>query len=151
MSSNFQINQSNIVHQTIEGEVVIINLNTGDYYSLVNVGVRIWNLLEKTTTIEYIVNTLNIEYISDGVNIEEIVTQFINELKKESLVVSLEIDSDEQSSPVKNVSTDDNSDKLPFEIPSLQKFSDMQELLLIDPIHEVDEMGWPRTKPKEIK
>ena len=142
MSSNFQINQSNIVHQTIEGEVVIINLNTGDYYSLVNVGVRIWNLLEKTTTVEYIVNTLNIE---------EIVTQFINELKKESLVISLEIDSDEQSSPVENVSTDDNSDKLPFEIPSLQKFSDMQELLLIDPIHEVDEMGWPRTKPMEIK
>ena len=66
MSSNFQINQSNIVHQTIEGEVVIINLNTGDYYSLVNVGVRIWNLLEKTTTVEYIVNTLNNEYISDG-------------------------------------------------------------------------------------
>jgi|GEM_PF-3674313 hypothetical protein len=31
MSLNFQINQSNIVHQTIEGEVVIINLNTGDY------------------------------------------------------------------------------------------------------------------------
>ena len=142
MSSNFQINQSNIVHQTIEGEVVIINLNTGDYYSLVNVGVRIWNLLEKTTTVEYIVNTLNIE---------EIVTQFITELKKESLVISLEIDSDEQSSPVENVSTDDNSDKLPFEIPSLQKFSDMQELLLIDPIHEFDEMGWPRTKPIEIK
>ena len=151
MSANFKINQSNIVHQTIEGEVVIINLNTGDYYSLVNVGVRIWNLLEKTATVDYIVNVLNNEFISNGVNIAEIVTQFINELEKESLVVSLEIDSDEQSSTVENNSNDNNSDKLPFEIPSLQKFSDMQELLLIDPIHEVDEMGWPQTKPKEIK
>ena len=151
MSSNFQINQSNIVHQTIEGEVVIINLNTGDYYSLVNIGVRIWNLLEKATTLECIVNTLNNEFLSNGVNIEEIINQFINELKKESLVVSLEIESDEQSSLESKNSDDAKSDKLPFEKPTLQKFTDMQELLLIDPIHEVDEMGWPRTKPKEIK
>jgi hypothetical protein len=26
----------------------------------------------------------------------------------------------------------------------LQKFTDMQDLLLLDPIHEVDESGWPR-------
>jgi hypothetical protein len=28
----------------------------------------------------------------------------------------------------------------------LQKFTDMQELLLLDPIHEVDERGWPHRK-----
>ena len=118
---------------------------------MVNVGVRIWNLLEKTTTVKYIVNALNNEFTSNGINIEDIVAQFINELIKESLVVSLEIESDEQSSLESKILDDANSHKLPFEKPTLQKFTDMQELLLIDPIHEVDEMGWPRTKPKEIK
>ncbi|MCA1554989.1 MAG: PqqD family protein, partial [Chloroflexi bacterium] len=33
---------------------------------------------------------------------------------------------------------------LPFEPPSLQRFTDMQDILLVDPIHEVDESGWPQ-------
>ncbi len=151
MPPQFQINQPNIVHQNIEGEVVIINLNTGDYYSLLNVGVRIWNLLENTTTVDYIVNTLNKEYLSNGININDEVTRFVDELKNDSLVTSSEINNDDQSSPDENSTDDKNIDKLPFERPTLQKFTDMQELLLIDPIHEVDEMGWPRTNPKEIK
>lgn len=32
----------------------------------------------------------------------------------------------------------------PFSIPASQKFTEMQELLLVDPIHEVDpQAGWP--------
>src|SRR4051794_38301552 len=27
--------------------------------------------------------------------------------------------------------------------PALNKYTDMQELLLLDPVHEVDEAGWP--------
>ena len=30
-----------------------------------------------------------------------------------------------------------------YEAPALAKFTDMQELLLLDPVHEVDEAGWP--------
>jgi len=30
-----------------------------------------------------------------------------------------------------------------FEPPVLTTFSDMQELLWLDPIHEVDDAGWP--------
>jgi hypothetical protein len=30
-----------------------------------------------------------------------------------------------------------------FEAPELVAYTDMQELLLLDPIHEVDERGWP--------
>jgi len=34
----------------------------------------------------------------------------------------------------------------PFVLPVLERYTDMQELLLIDPIHDVDETGWPRRK-----
>ena len=33
-----------------------------------------------------------------------------------------------------------------FQRPVLRKFTDMQELLILDPIHEVDEAGWPNKK-----
>ena len=35
-----------------------------------------------------------------------------------------------------------------FEKPVIEKFSDMQEMLLLDPIHEVSEMGWPNEAEK---
>ena len=34
-----------------------------------------------------------------------------------------------------------------YEPPQLMKYTDMQELILLDPIHDVDEKGWPHTKP----
>jgi hypothetical protein len=37
-------------------------------------------------------------------------------------------------------------DKPPFEMPKLSKYTDMEDLLALDPIHEVDEMGWPNAK-----
>jgi hypothetical protein len=33
-------------------------------------------------------------------------------------------------------------EKLPFKAPELQKYTDMQDFLLVDPIHETDEAGW---------
>ena len=34
-----------------------------------------------------------------------------------------------------------------YEPPVIECYPDMQELLLLDPIHEVDETGWPRSIP----
>jgi hypothetical protein len=30
----------------------------------------------------------------------------------------------------------------------LHKYTDMEELLLLDPIHDVDETGWPNKSPE---
>ena len=35
---------------------------------------------------------------------------------------------------------------IPFDAPILKRYTDQQELLLLDPIHEVDDIGWPREK-----
>jgi hypothetical protein len=36
---------------------------------------------------------------------------------------------------------------VPYTKPVLNKYTDMQQLLLADPLHEVQEAGWPHTKP----
>ena len=33
-----------------------------------------------------------------------------------------------------------------FEPPLISKYSDMQELLILDPIHDVSDAGWPNPK-----
>ena len=37
--------------------------------------------------------------------------------------------------------------KAVFQTPTLNADSDMEDLLLLDPIHDVDEKGWPQAKP----
>jgi hypothetical protein len=36
------------------------------------------------------------------------------------------------------------TDKIVFEKPILEKHSDMQDFLLVDPIHEIDYTEWPK-------
>ena len=33
--------------------------------------------------------------------------------------------------------------RAPFVAPELKRYADMQDLLLLDPVHDVDEKGWP--------
>ena len=33
-----------------------------------------------------------------------------------------------------------------FDAPRLERYTDMQDLVLLDPVHQVDDTGWPRTK-----
>ena len=40
-----------------------------------------------------------------------------------------------------------SSTRVAFEAPVLEKYTDMQTLLLVDPVHEVDDRGWPHEAP----
>ncbi len=44
-----------------------------------------------------------------------------------------------------------HQDSLAFEAPKLEKFTDMQDLVLLDPVHEVDDVGWPAARPDAAK
>ena len=39
-----KINEPTIVHENIDGETVILNLDSGNYYSVVDAGARIWGI-----------------------------------------------------------------------------------------------------------
>jgi len=39
------------------------------------------------------------------------------------------------------------TEKAAFECPVLGKYTNMQEFLLVDPIHKIDYTDWPEEKP----
>ncbi len=140
----YRINSPSVINETIEGESVIINLNTGMYYSLDNIGAIIWAALENRHSVEDIAAFLASHYQIDAEDVETTVNDLINQLLNEELIILLPggktIDS---PSPM----TFSGDQPTVFVKPVLNKFGDMQDLLLLDPIHEVDEAGWPYTKP----
>ncbi|HEY9854073.1 MAG TPA: PqqD family protein [Leptolyngbyaceae cyanobacterium] len=147
----FRVNAPKVVHETIDGEVVLVNLEKGDYFSLVKAGADIWNGLTRGLSRGEVGLKIIQRYEGDRETIEKTVNDFIEQLQKEELIV-VDTGNEISNNNISSAQTQaiPNAEKLPFEPPSLQKYTDMEELLALDPIHEVDEqMGWPSAKIKD--
>ena len=145
-----KINEPNVVHENIDGETVILNLDSGNYYSIVDVGADIWNYIEKGAPVIEIMPLILENYECSRGDEENDVNSFITQLQQEGLVIP--IDNKLADSPLPNNWKEQitaKKNKTVFNVPVLNKYTDMQDLLLLDPIHEVDATGWPSTKPSE--
>jgi hypothetical protein len=134
------INSRSVVHENLEGEVILIHLETGIYYSFNGVGADIWAMIGNGLSIQQIVNKLLSRYHQTTEKIEPSVEQFVQELQNELLVVLAPV---QQPGNSGSINDSGNDSKLPFQAPRLEKFTDMQEFLMVDPIHEVSDDGWP--------
>jgi hypothetical protein len=143
----FQVNKPNVILETFEDEVVLINLDSGNYYSLEKIGAEIWKLIESGAALDEIVESVSRTYKGSRQDIERTIHQFTDELRQEGLIVQGEpkegCSTEGQSARVENTV---EAEKPDFEAPILHRCTDMQDLLLLDPIHEVDETGWPTRK-----
>ncbi len=142
---SYKINIPRITSQTIDDEVIIIDLQNGNYYSLTQAGAGVWSGIEDNRFSDEIAAGVAARYGGEPEIIKNSIEQFLDTLLSEELIVvneSREIDDFAAALPAAA------SNGLPlFAPPSLQKYTDMQDLLLLDPIHEVDETGWPMLKP----
>jgi hypothetical protein len=143
LDDRFRVNGSGVTHEVVDDEAVIINLETGSYYSLELVGAEIWSMLTAHLSLGAIVEHLARRYAGDRSEMELAVHGLVGELHRERLIVAAE---DGIAAPPLSPGPAPAEGLRPFRVPVLQKFTDMQELLLLDPIHEVDERGWPHRK-----
>ena len=143
-SQVFRINSPTIIHEIIEGEAVIINMEMGHYYSIDQTGARIWELVDKRASTAEIIESITQCYAGNQKTIQSSVLDFLAKLQRENLIVPASKETDDQAFSG-NVLTP--AERPPFIQPELHKYTDMQDLLLLDPIHEVDETGWPNVGP----
>jgi hypothetical protein len=149
MNRNYRlrINIPKIVHETIDGETIILNLDNGNYYSLVGIGAEVWGFIEHGATVNEIIERLHVDYKGAKEDIETTVNKFVSELVQEGLTSVDEVKPPEGSICFNaKVQTGPKENRPKFDALILSKYSDMKDLLLLDPIHEVDETGWPGSK-----
>lgn len=132
-------NSPAVTSETFDTEVVIVNFDTGTYHSVQGTGVEVWRLIERGATTEEIVAATAARCDHDQGSIRSAIEAFVTQLTQQGLVVSDAV----AGAPEAPVGSSAGSEKQPFEPPVLNTFTDMQELLWLDPIHEVDEAGWP--------
>jgi len=126
------------MHETIEGEVIVIDLTTGSYYSLRDASADIWREIESGADEARIGAALEHRYEGPRAEIQAEVGRLLDELAAEGLIEPSDASSDEP--PALPTAT---AVRVPFQPPVLEKHSDMQDLILLDPVHEVGPRGWP--------
>jgi hypothetical protein len=115
------------VHETVDGEVIAIDFTTGSYYSLRDGAEAAWSALvaDGSPSADAVAAAVAERYPDHGA--VDQVTAFLDQLVDEGL---LERDGD--------AAANGTASALTFE-----KFTDMEELILLDPVHDVSEAGWP--------
>lgn len=125
----YRMNTPSIISETLDGEVVILNLDKGIYYSIGGVGTHIWGMLTRGMNLSEIAG-----FFKESEIVKEGVQRFIDELLEKELIVET-TDSTPSQYAV--------DEPVEYAQPILHIYEDMKELLLLDPIHEVDQSGWP--------
>jgi hypothetical protein len=138
MGSVLCVDRKHVVHETIDGETILIHLRSGTYYSLAGTGSEAWELLAAGATRETLLAFGRERYLGDPVEIELGLSGLLDHLLQQGLLVERdELPAVERPGlPTGQVA---------FAVPMLEAYTDMQEFMLVDPLHEVDKVaGWPR-------
>jgi hypothetical protein len=135
----WQANRDQVSFERFDDDLVLVHFETGNYYSFNRTGADAWALLEGGTTHEAICRALaGAGDVSAG-DVSDDVARFLDALRDDGLILPAEGRAPTPAAPAAG----------PYEPPAFERFTDMQELLLLDPIHEVDATGWPHRKPDE--
>ena len=126
------------------GEAVIIHFDRGTYFSLGGSGPAIWAMVQKPVTVSGMLDAIRSARIAVTPEFEFALGVFVEQLLEHDLV-----------RPAKNAEPSGLPPGVDAALftkpPTLEVFTDLAELILMDPVHEVDVLeGWPR-RPGEAQ
>jgi|HubBroStandDraft_1064217.scaffolds.fasta_scaffold00391_25 hypothetical protein len=143
MSICYVANTACVAHEAFDEETVLINLERGTYFSLRQSAPSLWLLIQQPASVEALLLVLARELLELPPDATEMITAMLETLHAEGCVLKFEA--------VPALSADSTAIARlggVLTAPIVQSFHDLQELIVIDPVHEVHEFdGWPHRPP----
>ncbi|MEM9472862.1 MAG: PqqD family protein [Pseudomonadota bacterium] len=135
-----QFNDQEFAFEKFEHEIVVLHLVEGTYYAFGGSAVAIWDQLIASRPLTSL-SSLFKEGDDNGREPASVaIADFVDKLVQERILLAAEPSAEQQTF------TDGDAAAIRFEPPRFEKHADMQDLLTLDPIHDVDpEKGWPHT------
>ncbi len=137
----YKLNDEKMFFDIADGQAVVINFTTGMYYGTSTLGSAILENLVKGASEKSIADILrSAEGCPD--NIEDQLKAFISALTEKEILLP-----EAGEGRAAELSPEAFSEGFDF---SVDEFAEVQDLLMADPIHEVDvEQGWPILRDDE--
>ena len=138
---------SDIVSEEIDGEVIIVNLRNGNYYSLSQSATVIWAGIQEHATLERLQHHLQRRYSGEIGCMDRDLAELIQALETEQLIALRPAAEAPAAVEARAAAAEPTGDREAYRPPLFERFTDMGDLLLLDPVHEAeDEKGWPHAK-----
>jgi hypothetical protein len=132
-------NSAEVAASVMDGEAVIINLSTGVYYSMDQVGGLIWAMIAEQHCLADIVSAIVQSYEVSTDQVRADLERLAAELLEENLVVVLK-----GEAPAAQPAQPEPLQKLPYDVPRLDAYRDMEDLLALDPpLPRLEDLRWP--------
>jgi hypothetical protein len=124
-------------HERLEDEVIAIDLESGAYFALDDVAAVCWSILAGGGTVDAAVDATAARFDVASETAQHDIEHFVEELVRVGLLGPAD------RPPVPAAVPDAPPELRAYRPPAIERFDDLEELLVLDPIHEVDEAGWP--------
>jgi hypothetical protein len=124
-----------LISKQFDDEVVLANYQSGIYYNLDGTGAQIWLGLKAGKSVDEMVRLFADKTGSQTTVIDPQVRGFVDQLIAEGIVLP---GAPELPEPDWTPTT-----RGQFASPALQRYDDLRDLLLMDPVHDAGEAGWP--------
>ena len=135
----YRVNSPQVISETVGGETIIVNLASGHYFSLQGSAVDVWQGIERGESAATVVLQLEQRYEAPDGEIGAAVQKLLDDFVEAELLVA----DTNGAAPAPVALTQETAARIPFVAPSFSTFTDMQDIILLDPVHEVDTRGWP--------
>ena len=136
---------ANISTEIIDGELIIVDLIRGAYYNASGAGPLLWQLLEQGHDAEQSIDVLAAAS-GDADGFRDAARQWLETLVGNGILTPL--DDPATGTPVTPpVGIDPGEGQL--QPPTLEQHTDLEDILLFDPVHDVDALGWPNQEPPD--
>ncbi|MEN9506140.1 MAG: hypothetical protein RI958_2066 [Actinomycetota bacterium] len=123
-------------HERLEDEVIAINLETGAYFAFDDAAAECWSVAAAGGGAHEMAAVLVALYEVDAEVAAADAVAFAEGLVDARLAAFVD-------DPVAVVEVPSVEVRRPYVPPAVEGYDDLETLLLIDPIHDVDEAGWP--------
>ena len=141
MDKSYRVCAPAVVSEVIDGEAIIMDLRSGNYFSADGSGALVWQAIAEGCGRGAILAWASDAFDAEAGRMAADIDAFIAQLTEHGLVEAEDAEAPTSSpAPVT---------RGVYRAPVLSIYTDMQDLLLLDPIHEVDEAGWPTRKLDE--
>ncbi len=133
MSEPFRVDARRCLHETLDGDTIVIDSARGWLLVFDGIASTIWQLMVPGSVPDSIREEVRNRY---GAKEADEVGAFLDELESAGLVVT-----DGEIDPVDPATADWPS---VYVAPTVNRFDDVADILMMDPIHEVEiDEGWP--------
>ena len=133
----FTIDSREVAHERLDGEVIAVHLPSGRYFSMCATSADLWFLVSSGVVRGSWREILEKEYLS------AVPQEDLDLFATMCFEFGLVKEATDDAVLVPSATLPDDMARTGWTSPTIEAFDDLQDLILVDPVHETSDFGWP--------